>query len=188
MNLFGQTRTVVASRHALIAPDGHVPSDFPGWENVTAFVLISPALGANLTQLLLTFLGKDSVASFPSDEHEHVLFVESGSCVASLEGDTRDLAAGAFLFVPPQMGIQLQSAEESRVHVFRKVYEPHPDHAAPAPCQGAVSEVQGEPFLGHEEARLQTLLPLDPAFDLAMNIFTYDPGATLPFVETHVME
>ena len=26
------------------------------------------------------------------------------------------------------------------------------------------------------------------AFDLAMNIFTYQPGATLPFVETHVME
>ncbi len=25
-------------------------------------------------------------------------------------------------------------------------------------------------------------------FDLAVNIFTYQPGATLPFVETHVME
>ena len=27
-----------------------------------------------------------------------------------------------------------------------------------------------------------------PAFDMAVNIFTYQPGATLPFVETHVME
>ena len=32
------------------------------------------------------------------------------------------------------------------------------------------------------------LLPDVPAFDLAMNIFNYQPGATLPFVETHVME
>jgi (S)-ureidoglycine aminohydrolase len=32
------------------------------------------------------------------------------------------------------------------------------------------------------------LLPDVPAFDLAMNIFTYQPGATLPFVETHIME
>jgi len=34
----------------------------------------------------------------------------------------------------------------------------------------------------------QVLLPDEPAFDLAMNLFTYQPGATLPFVETHVME
>ena len=28
----------------------------------------------------------------------------------------------------------------------------------------------------------------DPAFDMAVNIFTYRPGATLPFVEHHIME
>ena len=39
------------------------------------------------------------------------------------------------------------------------------------------------------DAMLQTLLPADdPAFDMAVNIFTYQPGATLPFVETHIME
>jgi (S)-ureidoglycine aminohydrolase len=32
------------------------------------------------------------------------------------------------------------------------------------------------------------LLPDSPAFDMAVNKFTYKPGATLPFVETHVME
>ena len=32
------------------------------------------------------------------------------------------------------------------------------------------------------------LLPEDLSFDLAVNIFTYQPGATLPFVETHIME
>ena len=53
---------------------------------------------------------------------------------------------------------------------------------------GHAKEVQGEPFLGNERAVLQTLLPSDPRFDLAINIFTYQPGATLPFVETHVME
>jgi (S)-ureidoglycine aminohydrolase len=35
---------------------------------------------------------------------------------------------------------------------------------------------------------LQTLLPDEPAFDLAVNIFTYRPGGTLPQVEIHVME
>jgi (S)-ureidoglycine aminohydrolase len=35
---------------------------------------------------------------------------------------------------------------------------------------------------------LQTLIPDDFAFDMAMNIFTFDPGFGLPVVETHVME
>jgi (S)-ureidoglycine aminohydrolase len=42
--------------------------------------------------------------------------------------------------------------------------------------------------MGDANARLQTLLPTDERFDMAVNVFTYDPGATLPQVEIHVME
>ena len=51
--LFGHTRTRVSLRHALIAPDGHVPSAFPGWEGAVAHVLISPAMGAEFSQILV---------------------------------------------------------------------------------------------------------------------------------------
>ena len=44
------------------------------------------------------------------------------------------------------------------------------------------------PFLGDKHLRLKILIPDSLATDMAVNIFTYDPGATLPFVETHVME
>ena len=44
------------------------------------------------------------------------------------------------------------------------------------------------PFLGDPAAVLKTLLPDEPAFDLAVNVFTFEPGATLPMVEVHVME
>jgi (S)-ureidoglycine aminohydrolase len=54
MTLFGQTRTAVTARHALIAYDGHIPSQFPGWENVAAFVIISPTMGAQFSQILIT--------------------------------------------------------------------------------------------------------------------------------------
>jgi Uncharacterized protein, possibly involved in glyoxylate utilization len=63
-----------------------------------------------------------------------------------------------------------------------------PGFAKPAPIVGHAREVKGQPFLGNEDARLQVLLPDQPAFDMAVNIFTYAPGATLPFVETHIME
>ena len=53
---------------------------------------------------------------------------------------------------------------------------------------GHAKDVPGQPFLGNEDARLQVLLPDKPEFDVAVNIFTYQPGATLPFVESHIME
>jgi len=53
---------------------------------------------------------------------------------------------------------------------------------------GNESEIEGVPFLGDEAALLKTLLPDIPAFDMAVNIFTFAPGATLPMVETHIME
>lgn len=186
--LFGQTRTVVAGRHALIAPDGHVPSAFPGWKDATAFVLLSPAMGASLSQLLVTFDAAGGCATFASDGHEHALYVESGSCRVILTEEEFDLPASSYLFVPPETDFQLVGDVETRLTVFRKVYEPHPGLACPRMVRGSSRDVPSEPFLGHEGAQLQEMLPAEPEFDLAMNIFTYQPGATLPFVETHVME
>jgi len=49
-------------------------------------------------------------------------------------------------------------------------------------------EAKGQPLRGNEAARLQTLLPNQPAFDMAVNILTFQPGATSPSVEAHIME
>ena len=53
---------------------------------------------------------------------------------------------------------------------------------------GHESKIAAEPFLGNAHTRLQCLLPDTLAYDFAMNIFTFDPGHSLPYVETHVME
>ena len=42
----------------------------------------------------------------------------------------------------------------------------------PPATLGHASDVKGEPFLGNERPISQTLLPID----LAINIFTYQPG------------
>jgi (S)-ureidoglycine aminohydrolase len=49
-------------------------------------------------------------------------------------------------------------------------------------------EVKAQPFLGSQAVRIQTLLPAEPAFDMAVNILTFEPGATLPAVAAHLME
>ena len=58
----------------------------------------------------------------------------------------------------------------------------------PEPIVGNESEVAGAPFLGDPDAVLKVLLPVDLRFDLAVNVFTFQPGAALPLVEMHVME
>jgi (S)-ureidoglycine aminohydrolase len=53
---------------------------------------------------------------------------------------------------------------------------------------GHERDIAETPFLGDPHARLKVLIPDTMQADMAINIFTYDPGATLPFVESHVME
>ncbi|MBK1881281.1 (S)-ureidoglycine aminohydrolase [Luteolibacter pohnpeiensis] len=188
MELFGTTRTVVAARHALIAEDGHVPSIFPDWEGATGYVMISPAMGSSVTQMLIRFDQGGGTAKFPSDAHEHAIYLETGSAEAVWDGGQREMRGGDFIYLPPETCFVLKGDENARITLFRKRFERHPGLEPPPVIVGNSAEISDQAFLGNEKARLKVLLPDDARFDLAMNIFTYQPGATLPFVETHIME
>jgi (S)-ureidoglycine aminohydrolase len=42
--------------------------------------------------------------------------------------------------------------------------------------------------MGDDALQVRVLVPDNPAFDFAVNTMTFLPGASLPMVETHVME
>lgn len=186
--IFGETRTRVAARHALIAEDGHVPSALPGFLKATPYFLISPAMGAGLTQMLIRLAGGGS-ALLPESGQETALYVQSGTCMVRICQETRPLIAQGYAFCPAGTALQIHSATDGTlVTCFRKTFEPLDGFDLPPPFFGNAADVEGKPFLGNARALLKTLLPDDFRFDLAMNVFTYEPGATLPFVETHIME
>jgi (S)-ureidoglycine aminohydrolase len=187
--LFGFTRTVVKSRYALITPDGFVPSNLPGWKNCVVHVNISPVLiGPRFTQLQVA-MGADGVGEGNTGPNQYFIYVLEGLGSLGLAEKRHRLEAGSFAYVPPGKDIQLKSSGGTfKVLIFQKPFEPIKGQPVPATIVGHEREVKGEPFLGNTEARLQVLLPDKPEFDLAVNIFTYQPGATLPFVETHIME
>jgi (S)-ureidoglycine aminohydrolase len=186
---YGQTRTRIASRHALIAPDGHVKSQVPGITGAATVILISAAMGARFTQSLVTFEAGGS-ATFPENEIETVGYFESGGGVVQIgPGGKQRVVAGGYFFAPAGEAWSVTAPKRgTRLTLFQKKFIPLANVVTPKPIIGDAARVKGEPFLGDPDARLQVLLPDEPAFDLAVNIFTYQSGATLPFVETHVME
>jgi len=188
-DLFGFTRTVVKSNYALITPDGFVPSVVPGWKNAVVVVNIAPVMnGPRFAQLQLT-LDASSSGSGNTGALEHFYYVISGGCSAQLGGKKFKLTAGSYAFLPPKTAFTFSTATKgTKLLVFQKKFEPLAGQKTPSIIVGHERDVQGQPFLGNDDARLQVLLPDQPAFDMAVNIFTYQPGATLPFVETHIME
>ncbi len=185
---FGQTRTRIASRHALIAPDGHVKSSLPGVAKAAAVILINEAMGAGFAQTLITF-ESGGHAEFPANEIETAGYIESGGLTVTIEAQKRKCGAGGYFFAPAGQAWSLTAPRAgTRVTLFQKRFVPLASAGAPGAIIGDGSAIAGQPFLGDPDARLQVLLPDEPAFDLAMNVFTYRPGATLPWVETHVME
>jgi len=186
--LFGHTRARIGSRHALITPDNQVASAVPGITGATVAILINEALGARFAQLLVTF-AKDGRASFRQAEVQTFGYVMTGGLTITLAGQKEKLGAGGYFYAPAGQACELSGARPgTRLTVFQKKYQSLAGTSGPDPIIGDAARVKGTPFLGDPAANLQVLLPEDPAFDMAVNVFAYQPGGHLPFVEVHVME
>jgi (S)-ureidoglycine aminohydrolase len=185
MNVFGSTRSRVCRDHALIAPESFVRSTLPGWEGSEIVVLISPQMGARFTQYL-AYMGTSAVAGPAAAGCERVVYVLDGE--VTVEPGTKCLSAGGYAYLPADAEARVRATRPSRLNVFEKRYVPRAPNPPPRLLCGQEQDVEGVPFLGDPDALLKTLLPQEPAFDLAVNVFTFRPGAALPLVEVHVME
>lgn len=177
----GHTRTTVRREYALLTPDGFVRAPLPGMRNATAIVHAAPALGAMFTMYTAEFeragaLGEASGARF--------VYVLEGSLAIGRQ----TLAPGGYAYIPSGFEHEVKSRTKARAAVIEKVYEPLGDLPAPGLLIGDEAAAPTTALGGDDALQVAALLPADPAFDLAVNVMTYAPGATLPFVEAHVME
>lgn len=188
----GQTRTVVQQNHAFIAPDGHVWGALPRWSSAQGAILISPQMrGKPRFVQYLVMMGADGVGAAPAAGVQRFIYVMNGQIVVDVASERRIVQVGHFAYLPPDTPHEVRSdAAEVRLLIFEKRYEVSslvPD-ARPAVHFGHAWAGEGTPFMGDEAARLRVLLPTDLAYDMAINLFTFQPGAALPFAETHIME
>ena len=185
------TRTAIRRRHALIAPEGNVPSNHPNWKESKTVVLISPAMGAGFTQMLIELTAKGLGSGVTQDRQLFFYVVEGAVEVMIAPSQAKNaVKSGGYAYLPPftTYTISNSSGLPATILIFEKGYEPLTGVQPPGVFFWREHEVPGTPFLGDPDAMLQVLLPERPEFDMAVNIFRYKPGARLPFVETHVME
>jgi len=177
------SRTRVARDHALITPESHVPAPLVGWTSASAITLIAPRMGAGFAMHLVT-LEAGGASGPPPDGVERFVYVLDGT--VHLDAD-RLLGGDGYAYFPPGATHRLHTEAAARLLMVEKVYRPLAG-CSPRVVVGHEADVEGEPFLGDPDAILRPLLPDEPGFDFAMNSFAFQPGATLPLVESHVME
>jgi len=188
MEISALTRSVVQRSYALISPDGYINSVVPGWSRCTVNVIINEQMGANFCQTIVT-LQQGGILTGKTRQSQLFFYVTGGKGRMAVSGESRYLFAGHFVYIPIGKEYHFESAEDgTQLLSFHKVYEPLEDAAVPGTLFGNAGDITGKEYLGDPALRLQVLLPEDLSYDMAVNIFTYDPGGHLPMVETHIME
>jgi (S)-ureidoglycine aminohydrolase len=193
---FGHTRSRVSTHYAFISPDTHVWSTLPGWTGSSFAIHISPHMGSRFTQATIKMApGGRSAMSLPGVQR--FVYVLSGAIEVESIGLKSDdgpligkhrFESGGFVFFPADHAHSIRAREESVLVLFEKPYEPMDGIDYPELVSGQATEIASSAFMGDDAAQLKLLLPNIPSMDMAVNLFTYQPGAALPQVEIHVME
>ena len=172
-----------------------VTSALPFWDKTRAWVIARPLSGfaETFSQYIVEVSpGGGSTQPEPDPEAEGVLFVVGGEIALTISGTAHRLATGGYAFLPPACKWTLRNEGQSPAtfHWIRKAYEVVP--GIPVPEAFVTNEATIAPApMPDTQGRWATTRfvdPLDVRYDMHVNIVTFEPGAVIPFLETHVME
>src|ERR1700759_5118084 len=110
MEISAITRSVVKSSHALISPDGYINSVVPGWTRCTVNVIINERMGAQFCQTMVT-VQQDGVLAGRTRQSQMFLYVVNGKGRAVVNGESRYLFAGSFVYIPIGKEYHFESGE-----------------------------------------------------------------------------
>ncbi|MGO2052458.1 (S)-ureidoglycine aminohydrolase [Glutamicibacter sp. BW80] len=172
-----------------------VTSVFPEWTNTRAWVLNRPVAGGATTfsqAIVEVAPGGGAEKPEPQAQVQGFIFVLTGQLTLLIEGTEHVLVDGGFAYLPAgaTWSARNDGTELTSFHWLRKRYEVLEGVAAPAPVVGNERDIEPGPMPG-TDGKWRTTRMLDPndvAFDFGVNIVTFEPGASIPFAETHVME
>ncbi|MEE6281633.1 bifunctional allantoicase/(S)-ureidoglycine aminohydrolase [Georgenia sunbinii] len=177
-----------------------VTSKLPFWEGTRLWVLARPLTGfAETFSQYLMEVSPGGGSQRPEDDPaaEAVLFILEGELTLRLDEDAPDtnehrMVPGGYAFLAPgtPWSVRNDAAVPARFMWIRKAYQ-HVDGVA-VPDSFVTNEREVEPVaMPGTDGRWATTRFVDPAdvrHDMHVNVVTFQPGAIIPFAETHVME
>jgi (S)-ureidoglycine aminohydrolase len=183
------SRARVRQRYALFPLEGFPDSRLPSWPDALVKVLAAPALGAQFVQYLIDLPAGTKGKFAAESEIETFHYVVSGTGQFRVSaGVGQALSVGSFGLTPPGAGAEFAATDAMRLIILRKRWQAAVGIDMYKGLYGNEKDVQREVWADNPRTLLQKLIPDELAYDLAMNVFSFDPGFGLPVVETHVME
>ena len=172
-----------------------VTSALPFWEKTRLWVLARPLSGfaETFSQYIMEVSpGGGSDRPEVEPEAQAVLFVLEGTGALTIDGTAHDLSPGGYAYLPPGVAWTLHNpgTEPLRFHWIRKRYVAVDGIALPEAFVTNEQDVAPTPMPGTEGkwATTRFVDPNDKRHDMHVTIVTFEPGAVIPFAETHVME
>lgn len=172
-----------------------VTSVLPFWEDTRFWILARPLSGFAETfshYIAEVGAGGGSDQPEPDPTAEAVLFVVEGEVQLTVDGTSHRLDAGGFAYLPAGSSWMLRNRSDRTAcfHWIRKRYQRVPGLDPPQPVinHDRDTEPEAMPDSGGTWATTHFVDPHDMRHDMHVNIVTMQPGATIPFAETHVME
>jgi (S)-ureidoglycine aminohydrolase len=191
-------RAVFTEAYAVV-PNGVmsdiVTSLLPFWNDTRCWVLSRPLSGfaETFSQYIMEVApGGGSDRPEPDKSAEGVLFVVEGELTVILAGQRHVMQPGGYAFIPPASDWQVrnQSTAPVRFHWIRKSYDAVEGIAAPDAIFTNENDIAptAMPDTDGKWATTRFVDPSDMRHDMHVTIVTLEPGAIIPFAETHVME
>lgn len=172
-----------------------VTSYLPFWEGTRLWIISRPLSGfaETFSQYIMEVQpGGGSDRPELDASAEGAFFVVEGELTITLNGTQHRMQPGGFAFMPPasRFSVRNEGTQPVRFHWIRKAYEKV--EGLDVPEAFFVNERDIEPAaMAHTEGKWATTRfvdPLDLRHDMHVTIVTFEPGAVIPFAETHVME
>src|SRR5262249_15114102 len=155
----------------LLTPDTFVRAALPGMKRCSAIVHAGPAMGARFTEYTAEFESGGELGCTPA---QRFVFVVAGSITIEVEGESSELGARGYAYVPEGFEHRVGATKPSRVAVIEKPYHALDSARPPHVIVSSEDAVSSHPLAGDPAPQVKCLLPDEPSFDFAVNTMTYE--------------
>lgn len=191
-------RAVFTDSYAVI-PKGTmrdiVCSKLPFWTGMRMWVLARPMTGfAETFSHYIVELAPQGGSQKPetNPKAEAGLFVTAGVLSLTIDGRAYQLEEGGFAYIPSESDWSILNPASSvaTFHWIRKAYQGVDGLDKPEAFVANERDIAPSPMpqTDGKWATTRFVDPDDMRHDMHMTIVTFEPGAVIPFPETHVME